>query len=318
MSEWDTTALLSDIKERGSLPDNDLRFTSALLLASATRELRDGVAPMLVNARSEHLVYPYSQDVVSGTRAYRMPTRAVGGALRKVLFLAPGQEPIPLNQLSADEGEQRGSTQNSGTPCSYWLQGYRLVLVPSPNLTGTLSTPYYARPNALVLPAATVVAADVTYLAGPGSVEIIVNTDPPDALQVSQRIDVVRATPGFETLAANADAEVEDLGGGLWAFRFGLSEDPGIAPGDYVCMPGQAPVPQVPVELHGLLAVRAARRAMKAVGDDRWQALADDVAELEDKAKDWLAPRVSGDTQQAGGSIGQNGLVGGLGWMPGW
>lgn len=318
MSEWDTTALLSDIKERGSLPDNDLRFTDALLLASATRELRDGVAPMLVNARSEHLVYPYTQGVASGTAAYRMPPRAIGGALRKVLFLATGQEPIPLNQLSADEGEQRGSTQNSGTPCSYWLQGYRVVLVPAPNLAGTLSTPYYARPNALVLPAAVVVSLEFSFFtAGGGAVEVVTGV-PPDALQVSQRIDVVRATPGFETLAANVDAEVEDVGGGNWAFRFGLSEDPGISLGDYVCMAGQAPVPQVPVELHGLLAVRAARRAMKAVGDERWQALADDVAELEDKAKDWLAPRVSGDSQQAGGAIGQNGLVGGLGWVPGW
>lgn len=318
MSEWDTTALLSDIRERGSLPDNDLRFTDALLLSAATKELREGVAPMLANARAEHLVYPYSQAVTSGQNTYRMPPRAIGGVLRDVAFLDSGNRPTRLRQLSADEIEEVGRLDNTGTPYAYWLQSYKVILVGVPNIPGTLSTPYYARPNALILPSAAVACDAASYTNG--SLEMVFTGTPPGTLDgASAFTDVVRATPGFETLVENHETEIEEVNPGQWAYRYtNLSADPGVAAGDYVCIAGQAPVPQVPVEMFGLLAARAARRAIKSVGDDRWQSLDADVLELEQKAKDWLAPRVSGDTQQAGGSIGNNGLVGGIGWAFGW
>lgn len=324
MSEWTTDALLSDIRERGSLPDNDLRFTDALLLSAATKELREGVAPMLSNSRAEHLVYPYSQPVTAGQNTYRMPPRAIGGSLRDVAFLDPQDRPIRLRQLSADEIEEVGRLDNTGTPYAYWIQSYKVILVGVPNVAGNLSTPYYARPNALILPTAssstqaTKVVTSASYNSTTHAVEVLTGT-PATVLQVDGvEIDVVRGTPGFETLH-NGSVTVEEVTTGVWAYRW-TSEtgDPGIVAGDWVCLPGQSPVPQIPVELFGLLAVRTARRAIKSVGDDRWQSLDADVAELEQKAKDWLAPRVAGDTQQAGGSIGNNGLVGGIGWAFGW
>lgn len=326
MSEWDTTALLSDIKERASLPDNDVRFTNALLLSAATKELREGIAPLLSNARSEHLVYPYSQAVTAGLATYRMPPRAVGGVLRDVAFIDESERAVRLRQLSADEIELIGRTDNQGTPYAYWLQGYKVVLVGEPNVAGTLSTPYYARPNKLILPTAAssteavILVSSVTYNATLDTLTLVYQGVPAAVMQVDGvSLDVVRATPGFETLATGAFAVTETDPGAEWTFVLsGVEEDPGVVSGDYLCLAGQAPVPQAPVELHGLLAVRTARRLLKAVGDDRWQALEADVADLEQKATTWLSPRVSGDTQQAGGSIGSSGLVAGMGWAFGW
>jgi hypothetical protein len=300
------------------LPANDLRFTNALLLTAATHELREGCAPLLSQARTEHLVYPYSQPVTSGQPTYRMPPRAVGGSLRDVGFRNTDGQIFRLRQLSADELETIGRVDNQGTPYAYWMQGYKVVLVGVPNVSGTLSTPYYARPNTLVLPSVCVACSDATYTNG--TLELLFSGTPPGTLDDDGiRTDVVRATPGFETLVENAETTVEETSPGVWAYRYvGLTEDPGVVAGDFVCVAGQAPVPQLPVEMHGLLAVRTTRRLLKAVGDDRWQALEADVQELEDRAKNWLAPRVSGDTQQAGGSIGNNGIVGGMGWAFGW
>jgi hypothetical protein len=329
MSEWDTTALLSDIKERGSLPDNDLRFTDVLLLAAATKEMREAVAPMLAAGRAEHLVYPYSQAVVSGTASYRMPPRAIGGSLRDVAFITAASQPIRLRQLSADEVEEVGRLDNTGTPYAYWLQSYRVVLVGTPNVAGTLSMPYYARPNALATVGASTAGTIINIGGDEATIQYTVEfsssgnaDDFVDAvIEGTSLVDVVRATPGFETLAVDVDPS----GGGLdepTTVQVDVAAadlDSGDMPtlGDYLCVAGSAPVPQLPVELHGLLAARTARRALKAVGDDRWQALNDDVAELEDRAKAWIATRVSGDTQQAGGQVG-DGLVGGMGWAFGW
>lgn len=317
MSEWDTTALLSDVKERGSLPDNDLRFTTAKILAAATHELREGCAPLLSASRAEHLVYPYSQPVTAGQNTYRMPPRAVGASLRDVGFIEQGNRVFRLRQLSADELEEIGRIENQGTPYAYWLQGYNLVLVGRPTSAGTLSTPYYARPNALVAPTDAVSIA-VTGHTGDAYTLFFIGTPPSGPLSTVgiQTVDVVRGEPGFETLAIAASCNVTNPSPGQWQYELSTTET--IVDGDYVCLPGQAPVPQLPVEMFGLLAARTARRLLKAVGDDRWQAIDDDVKELEARAQAWLAPRVAGDTQQAGGSVGGSGLVGGIGWAFGW
>lgn len=309
MAEWDTAALLEDVKERGSLPANDTRFTNAKVLAAATLELREGVAPMLSSSRAEYLVYTDTQTVVSGQAAYRMHPRAVGGTLRNVYWKDAAGNPTRLRELSMDEVEQIGNSTTGNTPFGYYVRNYYVVLVPTPNVAGSVELPYYARPNRLVLPTAVGVVDAVDNLGG-GRALVQIPDDPPvsDQLAAAPRIDIIRATPGFETLLVNT-APTTVSGGGGSPVAFDVSGVDGlVAVGDYVCLPGEAPVPQVPVELHGLLAARTARRLVKAVGDDRYQALSEDVAELEAMARDWLTQRVAGQTQQAGGQIGGNGL----------
>lgn len=314
MADCDTLQLAEDVGERGSLPENDLRFSTAKILKAATLELREGVAPLLSVSRAEHLVYPYTVPVTIGTAEYRMPPRAVGGSLRDVVFIGTDGNPQRMRQLSMDEVEQIGGTDATGTPDRYYVRGYNVRLVPIPNVTGTLSIPYYARPNKLVLPSQAIPIVEVNE--NSTTVTLTLEYDDPSALVPfpynSPFLDVVRATPGFETLIPNgANFSPTNLGGGLVTITFNKSELTSQGPenGDYVCLPGQSPVPQIPVELHGLLAARTARRLIKATGDDRWQALEADVRELEDMAMNWLAPRVSGDTQQAGSSIGYAGIL---------
>lgn len=312
MSDYDTVALLSDIRELGSLPASDARFTNALLLTAATKEMRDKVVPLLTQARTEHLVYDYSVPVVSGTQAYRIPSRAVvGGGMRDVSYVDTFGNPKPLTLLSSDQVYQIGGSNNRGTPYAYFVRNYSIHLVPIPNVAGTLRMPYYARPNALVLPSATVVIYNVATVS-PGLYRITFVDNPANiAIANNSRLDVVRGTPGFETLEPDAvTSNVDQPGGGFATVDVAISNPVNVpAGGDYLCLPGQAPVPQIPVELHGLLSSLTALRALKAVGDDRWQALKDDVSELQANAKSLLNTRTSGDTQQAGGGIEWAGLV---------
>lgn len=323
MADYDTTTLADDVAERGSLPANDLRFTTAKILAAATLELREGVAPMLSVSRAEHLVYPYTAAVVSGTAEYRMPPRAIGGSLRDVEFIGTDNQPHSLRQLSQDEAEEIGGSNNTGTPYAYYTRNYHVRLVPVPNVAGTLSLPYYARPNKLVVAGLAAVSgarataiSTTAYNSVADTLLITILGDPPTAIQGgvagAMALDIVRATPGFETLTTTTEASttIVEISPNVWTYTLtGVVADPGVVSGDYVCVAGEAPVPQVPVEMHGLLAARAARRLVKATGDARWQDLNADVVELEDKAKSWLSPRVAGDTQQAGGSIGCSALM---------
>ena len=251
--------------------------------------------------------------MVSGTASYRMPTRSVGGALRDVVWVDSGGTPQlpPLRQLSSDEPE--AIMAQEGTPYAYYLRNYHVVLVPTPNVSGTLRMPYYARPNRLV-PVASA-APILTVEALPTGVRVTVASTATSLSFVSaERLDVVRATPAFETCVVNSPNVNPDNPGGGDPITFDFTQEGDTAEvGDYLCLPGESPVPQVPVELHGLLAARTSRRLLKAVGDPDWQALDADVADLELRARSVLTPRVSGDTQQAGGSMGTNGLVAGMG-----
>lgn len=333
MAEYDTTALAEDVKERGSLPANDARFTSAKILAAATLELREGVAPMLSSSRAEYLVYPYTVAVTVNKPNYRMHPRAVGGTLRNVNWLDTALNPKRLRELSLDEVEKIGATTIGGTPYGYYVRNYEVVLVPIPNVAGSVQMPYYARPNRLVLPnletgGTIIVAVDVGDTI---SYEVEFSTsDAADAFVAATSnlggsgtgtVDAVRATPGFETLAAAATPTTGGINLPTTVFvvlsKSEMTANDYPVAGDYIMVSGAAPVPQAPVELHGLLAARTARRLVKAVGDDRYAALSEDVAELEQKARDWLLQRVAGQTQQAGASIGSSGVgpFGGALWQ---
>lgn len=317
MSEYDALALADEVRERGSLPASDVRFTNAKILTAATKELREGIAPLLAETRAEHMVYPYKTAVVPGQANYRMPLRSVGGSLRDVYYLDDTGQPKypPLRQLSGDD--MLAYRVDQATPDSYYVRNYEVILTPPPNIGGTLLLPYYARPNALVLPTQAIAVVEVNE--NDTTVTLTLEYDDPAALVPfpynTPFLDVVRAAPGFETLLASAsNFSPVNLGGGTVNLTFNKSELISQVPedGDWVCLPGQSPVPQCPVETHGLLAVRTARRLLKAVGDPEWQGLDADVQELELHVRSVLTPRVASHTQQAGNSIGANGMVAGV------
>lgn len=295
MALGDTTELLEDIRERGSIPSADLRFTDAKLLKAATKEMREGCVPLLHAAKSEHLVTPYTVAVTSGTAEYRVPPKAIGGGgLRDVVWTGTGGQPVSLREIPVEELPMWGN--GPGTPVGYYMRSYAVVLVPTPNVTGTLSLPYYLRPNELVATtAATTVTALETDTEGLlsltlDSVEPLGFTDGEFVSSVG--IDVLRATPAFETLSTVTGCTISS-GGVILSGQ--VSASAGVAVGDYVALLGTSPVVQLPVEMLGLLAARTVRRALKAAGDARWKDYEADVAELEARAVQWLSPRNDGE-----------------------
>lgn len=293
MAEWDNTELLSDIRARGGLPSADLRFTDVKLLAAATIELRDVVTALLVESQSERLVYVSDTAVTPGTAAYRLPSRAVAGRWQSVGWIGQGDSAYTRLRQVHPEDYYLQSTQAQGTPYGFFVRDNRLVLLPTPNAAGTIRLPYYMRPNALVAPStagviATLVGAAVTFTGGI-----------PAGFTSGAAYDIVRGSPGFETLVVGVTATIA---GSTLTFSEALPTDT-LAPavGDYVCLAGQSPVPQCPVEVRGLLATRAARRALMSVGEGQQASMLDaQVTELTEVARSLLSPRVDAEPVEWG------------------
>lgn len=292
MAAFDNTELLTDIRERGGLPNADLRFTDAKLLAAASLELRDVVATILIESQAERMVYVVDVPVAAGTATYRLPSRAVAGRWQSVGWVGTGDiQYTRLRQVSpSDYYLQSASAQ--ATPFGFFVRDYNVTLVPTPSNTGTLRIPYYMRPNALVLPP----AAGVVTAVGASTLTI---SPVPSAFTSGASYDVVRGTPGFETLVAGQTAT---LAGSVLTFSSLLPTGTNApVAGDYVCLAGQAPVAQIPVELRGLLAARAARRALKAVNEGQQASMLDgDVEELTAVARALLSPRVDDEPREWG------------------
>lgn len=293
MAEWDNTELLSDIRARGGLPPADLRFTDAKLLAAATIELRDVVTALLVETQTERQVYVADMTVAPGTAAYRLPSRAVAGRWQSVGWIGQGDSAYTRLRQVHPEAYYLQSTETRGTPYGFFVRDYKLVLLPTPNAVGTIRVPYYMRPNALVAPAECAVVLSVDL--NTNTITVEPGTMPPAFGGVA--LDVVRGTPGFETLVQSiaAGQSGDDL---IFVSGEGL---PDVVAGDYVCLAGQSPVPQCPVEVRGLLATRAARRALFSVNEGQQASMLDaQVDELTDVARNLLSPRVDAEPQEWG------------------
>jgi hypothetical protein len=305
-AEFEAAAQLEQVRLRGGLPSTDARFTNARLLALMTSELRDNVAPLVHEAKAEHGILTNTVAVTAGTATYRMPVRAFGGTLRDVVWVDSGNNAYPLHQRSSADTEVLSRRSQTGDPRYYYLRGSNIVLVPTPGVSGTLHLPAYGRPGSLVLRAAVGVITSVSVV---GTDYVIICADSPH--NNGDVCDLVRGESGFETIGT---ATVQFDGTSEFIFPIASTTDAPAA-GDYICLAGESPVPQVPVELHALLQARTAFVAVGGTGEggSTAQALAAQVADLEAKARAWLRPRVESGTPPIGRGMRMHPLLGAAG-----
>lgn len=242
----------------------------------ATQELQGRVADLVLSCMEEHFVVTEDVAIVAGTTRYRIPYRAIGMKLRD-LFLVNGDEVEPLERMPPDlQGIDSGD---------FYVEGEHVVLVGEP--TGSLRFSYYRRPSKLVATSAVAVVASVNT----GTDTITTSATIPGTFSTSTPLDIVRAKPGFGCLAVDQTATVAS--GTTITLNTDLPTD--IAAGDYVCLAGESPVPQIPVELHGLLGQATACAWLEAQNDQSGlQAAVAKLQALEKAAINQLESRVEG------------------------
>lgn len=299
---------------RGGLPSTDARFTDAKLLKLLSDELQGNIAPLVHNAKSDHGVVQYTVAATVGQSTYALPSSAFANTLRDVYWIDSSNNITPLDPRSAADPLMYALGRNNGTPRYYFLRGSTVVIVPPPASAGTLALPHYARPSTLVLASEALPIQAVLVGGGIVQVTVIYNGTTPFDVTVEPYLSVVRSTPGFEHLIVKGlNYNPDNQGGGVYVVEFYGTDLVGASPevGDYLCLPGESPVPQCPVELFPLLHARAALVAVPSTGDmsQASGALAAQVADLEAKAVAFLRPRVESAQPPPGRGMGSNPLL---------
>lgn len=274
MADFTTVGLLASIRRRAMLPTATATGTAdADLLALANDELQLRLVADLLKVREEYFVHAVDQTIVATQTKYRIPSRAIGAALRDVEAVDSAGAVRKLDRIApeAKENYLDGGTGTAG----YYIQGNYVVLIPAADASlGTLRMTAAIRPAEL-----TATAADYGTVTAINTSTKAVTYTGSASFTTSSVIDAVAARAPFDPLSIDQTPTAASAGSVTYD-----TLPVGLAVGDYLTTRDKSPVPQVPQEFHPILAQRVANTLMRALGDS--EGLADGLVELERMEQD--------------------------------
>lgn len=283
---YTSDVLVAQIKLRGMIPSSDNTLTTANYLTFINDEMQSTIVPLLMSTREEFYAANVDTSISASTSTYAIPERAIGAKLRDVQILS-GSEYVPLTRLEPHTLPY-GASSSTGTPEGYYLEGNNVILYPTPAASGTLRLRIFRRPNRVVT------TAEVATVTGVSGVTVTISSSPSAFPTTSTSYDFIESTgPAFTWLAVDQSATRSST-----TLTFSSSAAAtGLAVGDFVALAGETSVPQLPIDLHPLLAERCVVRALEALGDPKAAVHEKTADRLMKSAMTMLTPRVEGGSR---------------------
>jgi hypothetical protein len=253
--------LISYVRRKSAVDDDAvLGCTDDDILNIINEELLATIVPVVRRAREEYFVVSRRMAVTAGTTRYRIPERAIGQQLRNV-FWYNGTARQRLVMIQPEFLHEQGATI-TGVPQFFYLEGNHICLPEGMSATGSLEVAYLARPGQLVLSSKSRKIQSVDTV---GKILTLTSPIPSDWETTTLGFDVHSPSSGGELkqialtkiTATGSTIEVQEAIDGS---VFGTYAP---APGDYVCLSGDAALPAVPIELHIVLGQAAVVRMLE-------------------------------------------------------
>lgn len=292
-----SSKLLKSIKTRCMVPTSNITLSDEDLLDFANEEMLIGLVPTILQMKDEYLVYKQLVPLEVGISGYAIPERALGNKLREVSYW-DGSNEFEMTQVNADEKYIGiGLSRQFGFMRQFYVQGSNIVPYPEIKsgelVSGGLNMYYYLRPNSLVKDNQVAVIRSINKLTGeitlssiPSNYTLDVNYDfvrirsPHTILKIDVTPVAINATT--KTITVNLEDLPDDL-----------------QVGDYMPVAGYTCIPNIPTELHAVLAQRVACRVLEAIGDsNNLQNAMNKLQEMEGKTGIILDNRVEGSVHK--------------------
>lgn len=282
--------LIESIKTRTFAPISQNTLENSDLVTIANDEMLLRLVRDIKRVREDFFETEKNVTLTSGIKRYAIPKRAVGTAVNFIYWTDAGGREYFLDRVdSSRKNEWQGVT---GPPIGFYFQGDEAVLVPTPNVSGTLTFVFDARPNTLIL------SDDATKLTtvstGATTTTFTVDVNLTASLSAGSKIDIISAAAPFmlwaEDIAIQSisateivvnNSDIQDAVGSI---------EPQV--GDYICATGFSNIPMLPIEFHAVLAQMCAVRVLSSLGDEgKKKSAKEDLAELRAEAMDLIANR---------------------------
>lgn len=289
-----STTLLESIKVRGMVPTSQDAVDDSEILRLANEEMWIGMVPMIKEHREEYMVYQQDVALAANTSRYVIPHRAIGNKLRDVYFLDANNDIYEMTRINPSDLPSFQANYATNRHVYYYIQNDEIVLVQSvsSSVTGSLRLLYYIRPNELVL------ENRVGLITAIDTVNKIVTVDSlPTVFSVTATYDFLKSKSPFKHHAI--DQTVSAINTATNTITMVSALPTNLAVGDYICLSEECFIPQIPLELHNILAERVVARIMSAIGDTQaLQNSSDKIAKMEHKAGMLIDNRTEGSVMK--------------------
>jgi hypothetical protein len=299
-----SSTLIDTVKRIAMIPETQQTFTDADFLAFANQEMRIGLVPSVLQFHEEYFVRDSENiTLVASQSEYAIPTRAIGGKFRDVFYRDSNGNLFAMTRINPEHRTFYQGMSNSFI--FFYLKGNELVLVPdvSTTPTGSLVFSYFLRPNELVDEDR---VGTITAITEGASTTVFTLDQIPSHFTVSSVYDMLQTNPGHKTIDLDiTPTAIDTINKTITFDNDDLSSS--IIVGDYIAFSGECIIPQVPPDLHDVLAQRVAMRCLQALGDQNGYGVAQSkLNEMEVKTGNLIDNRAEGHPQKVNN---QNGLL---------
>lgn len=245
-------SLLADIRLRGSIPNDQTRFSTATLLSFANSEILSSIIPLIVSSYENF--YEFDVDTsVNATGKYQISSRAYSSVLVNVALVNSNGDYLDLTLLS--EEEQRSTIDTEYADAGFIIKRNTIHLRPIDALGyPTLRQTILLRPCTLVASSS---CAQITGISS--NVLTFTSGTIPSTWTTSNTFDLIQANSPFDHL------DIDLTASSITSTQITLSQEPNssLQVGDYISLSNEGCVLQLPDAFHYLLSQRVANIAMR-------------------------------------------------------
>lgn len=285
---YTTDSLIDSIKLRGMIPSNQNTITSDNFITFINEEMYLGVLPHILSYHEDNVSRSEEVALVNGTYRYQIPHRAIGNKIKDVYIQDSNGGLRELTRIS--NGDLADWERNDVSyPQAFYLEGDSIVLLNNPSSSDTLKFIYHMRPNRIV---AETRAGKITSISS-GAITL---ESMPTVFASTAKYDIIKCTSPYNCTAV--DITPTNISGNV--ITFSTTDLPSsLSVGDYVNLAEETIIPQIPPELHSLLAQRVVARCLEALGDiNGLQTANAKIAEMEIKTGSLIDNRVENAPQK--------------------
>lgn len=297
-----TTDLLASIKRRASIPSSQNLFTDEDLLAFANEEMDIGLVPSVMRLHEDYLLYKQEIPFEMGVKSYELPERAIGNKLRDIYFRTPDGNRLETTRINVEDISNYNGVYYNNRLFTYYIFNNTVELLPNQTPgTGTLEFLYYIRPNRLVKTDRTAKIKSIDRTTGVITLDTI-----PNVFNISELYDLISSKSPHKTLLI--DLSITNIN---TTFKT-ITVDPASIPttlrnGDFVNLAKESSIPQVPSDLHAVLAHRVSMRCLEAMSDtEGLQAATAKLQDMEERTGNLIDNRVEGSPLKV---VNRNGIL---------
>lgn len=255
--------LIAAVKRNILSPTHQSTFTEDDILAFANEEMSMGLVPSIKELHEDYLMYTEKIPLEQNKTRYAIPYRSVGDSLREVAFSDSSGIIYPSTRIGVGDLSWYNN-QTVQQNYAFYVENDEICLVPEnfhPAADTYIVMTYYMRPNVLVKLDQVAVISSIDRNTG-----VIQVSNLPEDFVITETYDLIKVRSPNKNL--NYDITALAINSTAKTITLNIDDIPDrLAVGDHIALSEECAIPQVPSDLHPVLAHRTSTRVLAALGD---------------------------------------------------